>query len=294
MSLNHIHECPNCGNKIDESEMHEGRVTCDECYAELYFDFATNELKEVPKHDAAPEQDSSSYQAESKVSLSFDDFFDKDETQSKETTKDSDVKQPESAETKPSGKRYYVHCDDSQTDTYLDDPEAKYDKASNTFFCKGCKKIHTIDGFFFSIQEKVESSGENSSVLDKSKNIASLTNEAQSAVDVKVMKSNMSGDHVSLTCDTMNGMKITVPQEGGIIGRYGTISPDFFQNFPKISGEHCRIYKNEYGKWMLQHLSHTNDTEYDGILMNHEKPSVLSDGKKITLARFLTFTVHIY
>jgi hypothetical protein len=264
MSLSHIHQCPVCGNDIDESEMHEGRVTCEMCNAELYFDFSTNELKEVPKQNAAPVQNTPSNQNE--------------------------VKQSDSA---PSGKRYFVHCDDSQTDTFLDDPEAKYDKAANTFFCKGCKKTHTIDGFFFAIQEKAESSGVNTTAADKSKNIASLTGEAQKAVDVKVLKSNMEGTHVDLICD-MDNKVFSIPESGGVIGRYGTIDPDFFQHFSTISGEHCRIFKNEYGKWMLEHLSHTNDTEYDGTVMKHGIPLVLSDGKKIRLARFLTFTVHIY
>lgn len=266
MAQNQTFVCPGCGYVIDISEIHEGFVTCEACLSELKFDNATNSLKKIiMPGDAIP----------ANVSQVSDD------------TGISNIKESETAKETASKKRYFVHCEDSDTDTYIDDPDAKY------FFCEGCHEEHEIDGLDFYVQEKIDSSVP-TGAAHKSKNIVELTEETQNAIDLKVLKSGMEGEHLDLICDTLNGLIMPIPKEGGIIGREGTIMPDKFAGFRTISRRHLRIYKEEHGKWMIEHLSQINDTEYDGIKMQHEKQLVLSDGKKIILSKFLQFTVHIY
>ena len=161
------------------------------------------------------------------------------------------------------GREYYVMCPESQTKTVLENAQA------DSFFCAGCKKQHEIDGFLWVIEsrEKEQAPG-------------------TAAAQVK-------GD--SLYLEELNShIRIDIDKEGGTLGRYGKYGAEFFRSrgLLKVSGEHCRI-SYQYGDWILKHISRTNLTIYNNMVLEANAPTILADGKILTLATAVSFVVRI-
>lgn len=49
----------------------------------------------------------------------------------------------------------------------------------------------------------------------------------------------------------------------------------------------------QYGTWVLQHISRTNQTMYNNMILTANEPIVLEDGKVLTLANTVSFIVRI-
>lgn len=165
------------------------------------------------------------------------------------------------------GKEYYVLCPESQTKTIVTGGNI------TSFYCEGCKRQHDIDGFLWSVEMK--------------------SKEISQVVDVSPSSSAVKGD--SLWLEEVNShVRIEIDKAGGTLGRYGKFGADFFQsrNMLMVSGEHC-IITYEFGNWVIRHISKTNQTMYNNMILGTNEPKLLEDGKILTLANAVSFVVRI-
>ena len=162
-----------------------------------------------------------------------------------------------------SGYQYFVLCPESQTKTVVDGPNV------TSFFCNGCKREHVVDDIIWQIER-----GEAVAV--------SPTPEQEK-------------EHALRLEELTTHYVIEVDQAGGILGRYGKYGAEFFQSrgMLTVSGEHCAIYADEYGNWVLRHISRTNGTKYEDRLLDANEPVILENGKMLTLANTVTFVVRL-
>ena len=167
------------------------------------------------------------------------------------------------------GSEYYVLCPESQTKTIL--PNGKVTR----YFCEGCKKEHDIDGILWMIEKKENASTDN---------ISSVCTEEKNAVK---------GDNLWLE-EVNSHYRIDIDKEGGTLGRYGKYGANFFQSrgLLMVSGEHC-VITNEFGNWVIRHVSKTNQTMYNNMILGANEPNLLEDGKTLTLANAVSFIVRV-
>jgi hypothetical protein len=182
--------------------------------------------------------------------------------------------QPVSEPVKPqtdvdNGAEYFVLCPESQTKTIL--PNGNVTR----YFCAGCQKEHEIDGILWMIEKK-EKSSPNNTVL--------------AATEVQ---SEATGDNLWLE-EVNSHFRIDIDKEGGTLGRYGKYGAEFFQSrgLLMVSGEHC-VITNEFGNWVIRHVSKTNQTMYNNMILGANEPNLLENGKTLTLANAVSFTVRI-
>ena len=83
--------------------------------------------------------------------------------------------------------------------------------------------------------------------------------------------------------NTASGFEISIPLEGGILGRAGTIQPDHFQNSQYVSNEHVRIQLSS-GGYVIVDLESTNGTKVNGTKILSGKEYPIPTGTRITLA----------
>lgn len=199
-------------------------------------------------------------------------ILESDVSKAQGTTTDSSEKEKsaEAMEPNEGNVEYFVMCPESQTKTVL--PSGK----ETVFYCEGCKKQHEIDGFLWMLESR--------SLGD--------TQDADSDSQADSCKKE-SGDDLFLE-EINSHVRIAIDKTGGTLGRYGTFGADFFQsrNLLTVSGEHCQI-SYEYGNWVLRHISRTNQTKYNGMILGSNEPNLLEDGKMLTLANSVTFVVRI-
>lgn len=171
-------------------------------------------------------------------------------------------------------KTFYVICPESQTKTIL------ANKNVNEFYCEGCKKTHTIDGFLWNIESK-KSNEDNT--YEQASDINNCCYDA-----VVSYNGNLYLEEVN------THYRIDIDKDGGILGRYGKYGADYFQqnNLLTVSGEHCKI-SYEYGNWVIRHLSRTNETKYNEMILEYNEPNLLENGKILTLANTISFVVRI-
>ncbi len=175
---------------------------------------------------------------------------------------------PQNAPMVDDGNEYFVMCPESQTKTIL--PSGSV----TTFYCEGCKKQHEIDGFLWNIEKRAKVQTVTSSNVT----------QAQSAPK---------GDNLWLE-EINSHVRIDIDKSGGTLGRYGKYGAEFFQSrgFLMVSGEHCML-SYQYGTWVLNHISRTNQTMYNNMILGANEPTVLEDGKVLTLANAVSFIVRI-
>ncbi len=177
---------------------------------------------------------------------------------------------PQDAPIIDDGNEYFVLCPESQAKTIL--PSGNV----TTFYCEGCKKQHEIDGFLWNIEKRAKGS--------------SVTASQSTAPQVQTAPK---GDNLWLE-EINSHVRIDIDKSGGTLGRYGKYGADFFQSrgFLMVSGEHC-MFSYQYGTWVLNHISKTNQTMYNNMILGANEPTVLEDGKVLTLANAVTFIVRI-
>jgi len=160
---------------------------------------------------------------------------------------------------------YFVICPESHTKTILPSNNV------TSFFCEGCNIEHIIDGMIWQIEER------------------RLTNETTAPAAQQIA----SCDRLSLE-EISSHYVIEIDKLGGSLGRYGKYGAEFFQSrgMNTVSGEHCTI-AFEFGNWVLRHVSRTNQTKYDNRILESFEPTILSDGKILTLANTVSFIVKI-
>ncbi len=166
------------------------------------------------------------------------------------------------------GNEYFVLCPESQAKTIL--PSGNV----TAFYCEGCKKQHEIDGFLWSIEKKAKTTATSNSTASQTQAVPK-------------------GDNLWLE-EINSHIRIDIDKAGGTLGRYGKYGADFFQSrgFLMVSGEHC-MFAYQYGTWVLTHISRTNQTMYNNMILSANEPTVLEDGKILTLANAVTFVVRI-
>lgn len=167
------------------------------------------------------------------------------------------------------GYEYSVTCPESHTKTILFNGNVK------KFYCEGCKKEHEIDNFLWTIDRKEKRGSE------------------AGGVSLPRVQSETKGNHLWL--EEMNShYRIDIDELGGSLGRYGKYGAEFFQSrsLLMVSGEHC-VITNEFGNWVIRHVSKTNQTKYDNKILEANEPNLLEDGKILTLANTVSFIVRI-
>ncbi len=176
--------------------------------------------------------------------------------------------------------RYVVNCPNSGTKTIVESMNI------TEYYCRGCGETHPIDDLIWVVEQEDEKA-------------PSVTENKQSMfqeISHTVPKTGaFGGDHLILE-DVATHYIIEVGSEGGVLGRYGTLGAAFLQNDPRgrmVSGEHCR-FKFDHGRWSIEHLSRTNDTEYNGRKLEHGYEEGLRDGKVLTLANAISFNIRIF
>lgn len=87
-------------------------------------------------------------------------------------------------------------------------------------------------------------------------------------------------------------VSIGIPMEGGVIGRKGSIEPDFFKNHGYVSEEHCEIFTKR-DKWFVRHLGDSYCTRINGVMAYKGCPVKVKDGDIIQIAD-LWFKVSIH
>ena len=104
---------------------------------------------------------------------------------------------------------------------------------------------------------------------------------------------NQSGDVLWLE-EVNSHFRIEIDKAGGTLGRYGKYGSEFFQSrgLLTVSGEHC-IITNEFGNWVIRHISKTNQTKYNNMILGTNEPNLLENGKILTLANSVSFVVRI-
>lgn len=161
---------------------------------------------------------------------------------------------------------YFVMCPESSTKTKISNPNIK------SYFCEGCQQEHIIDGVIWTVESR-----------EKAPSIASETKtEKQECLN-------------NLWLEEINThFRIDIQKPGGTLGRYGDFGADYFQSrsMNTVSGEHCLI-KYEFDQWVLYHVSRTNQTKYNGMILVSNEPTLLENGKTLTLANTVTFVVRL-
>jgi hypothetical protein len=76
---------------------------------------------------------------------------------------------------------------------------------------------------------------------------------------------------------------IDIPNEGGILGREGTISPFYFQDNLYVSNEHAEIILKNDG-YVIIDLQSTNGTKINGTKIEKSKELSISPGDLVTIA----------
>ncbi|MCM1143687.1 MAG: FHA domain-containing protein [Blautia sp.] len=166
------------------------------------------------------------------------------------------------------GNEYFILCPESQTKTIL--PHGKV----TSFYCEGCKKQHEVDGFLWNIEKRAK------------QEVSAGRTETQKGEAPK-------GDNLWLE-EINSHVRIEIDRAGGSLGRYGKYGAEFFQSrgLLTVSGEHCMI-TYEFGNWVIRHISRTNQTKYNNMILGSNEPNLLEDGKALTLANAVTFIVRI-
>jgi len=85
-------------------------------------------------------------------------------------------------------------------------------------------------------------------------------------------------------------IELTIPLEGCIIGRMGTIRPEYFDESDYVSKEHARITYGAAGLQIMD-LGSMNGTKVNGSRLEPHKPYPLENGDKLLIAN-LPFTFH--
>lgn len=160
---------------------------------------------------------------------------------------------------------YFVMCPESSTKTVVSGPDI------TTYFCQGCQTEHFVDGMIWCVESR------------------SLSGDASQTAQQAAPK----GDNLWLE-EVNSHLRIDIAKSGGTLGRYGNFGGDFFlsRGMNTVSGEHC-LLRYEFNSWTLTHISRTNQTKYDGMIMTSNEPTLLEDGKVITLANTVSFVVRI-
>ncbi len=164
---------------------------------------------------------------------------------------------------------YFVMCPESSTKTIVSGADI------TKYFCSGCQKEHIIDNFLWTVESRTLG------------NTAPTTSSAP--VTAKQVKLN------NLWLEEMNTHhRIDICKPGGTLGRYGDFGADYFQSHAMntVSGEHCLI-RFELESWVLYHVSRTNQTKYNGMILSSNEPTLLENGKVLTLANTVSFIVRI-
>lgn len=165
------------------------------------------------------------------------------------------------------GNEYFVLCPESHTKTVVASENV------TSFYCEGCKKQHEIDGFLWNVEKRVK----------------------ESSTNIQATQNQSVGNGDSLCLEEINShFRIDIDKAGGTLGRYGKYGAEFFQSrgLLMVSGEHCMI-TYEFGNWVLRHVSRTNQTKYNNMILGANEPNLLEDGKMLTLANAVTFVVRI-
>lgn len=166
------------------------------------------------------------------------------------------------------GREYFVVCPESNHRTVV------ADENQTSYFCAGCGKVHEIDGFIWVV--------ESTALAPQPQAVSAPQPTPQPRLN-------------RLTLEEMNTrQRIEIAPQGGTLGRYGDFGADFFQrnNLLYVSGVHC-AFQQQYGNWCIQHMSRTNQTKYDGQILDHDQFYLLENGKVLTLANCVSFIVHI-
>lgn len=165
-------------------------------------------------------------------------------------------------------REYFVICPESNHRTVIDREDQTH------YFCQGCKKEHEIDGFIW-VVESVERAD--------APQVSAAVQPAPQPKSNKLRLEEMRTHYV-----------LEIDPPGGTVGRYAQFGADFFQsnNMLYVSGTHCAVVY-QYENWCIQHLSRTNQTCYDGQILDHGQTYLLEDGKQLTLANAVSFIVHI-
>lgn len=165
---------------------------------------------------------------------------------------------------------YYVMCPESQTKTIL------VSNKVNSFFCEGCKREHEIDGFLWNVEER------------------NLRQNSVQTIEPNLTNEKIPSGEKLILEEVNSHFTIEIDKNGGTLGRYGRYGAEFFQshNLLMVSGEHCMI-TNEYGNWVIRHMSRTNETKYNNMILGSNEPNLLEDGKILTLANAISFIVRM-
>jgi hypothetical protein len=160
---------------------------------------------------------------------------------------------------------YFVMCPESSTKTVVSGPNI------TSYFCEGCQTEHFVDGMIWCVESR------------------QLSGNVQQNVQQVAPK----GDNLWLE-EVNSHFRIDITKPGGTLGRYGDFGGEFFlsRGMHTVSGEHC-LFRYEFNNWTLTHISRTNQTKYNGMIMSSNEPTLLEDGKMITLANTVSFIVRI-
>lgn len=163
----------------------------------------------------------------------------------------------------------FVMCPESSTKTVVEGPNVM------KYYCEGCQVDHYIDGMIWFIESR--------------KIAAAPATVAAPAVQQTAPR----GDNLWLE-EVNTHFRIDIAKPGGTLGRYGNFGGDYFlsRGMNTVSGEHC-LFRYEFNNWTLTHISRTNQTKYNGMIMSSNEPTLLEDGRMITLANTVSFIVRI-
>lgn len=167
---------------------------------------------------------------------------------------------------------YFVICPESATKTVVEGPNV------GRYYCEGCQLEHDIDGMIWVVESRTLSGG---------------AAPGQQAAAPAAQPAAPKRDELWLE-EVNTRFRIDISKPGGTLGRYGDFGGDYFlsRSMHTVSGEHC-LFRYEFDNWTLTHISRTNQTKYDGIILSSNEPTLLADGKMITLANTVSFIVRI-
>lgn len=204
-----------------------------------------------------------------------------------------------STSTGGSGKRYFVYCSTSNSKTYVSGPDI------SEYFCNGCQEEHQIDDCIWQVEEEQSEPETTATVAQtaiqpqpelRTGDFSAGTNIPTTAQSFQLHPEKGAPHLFLLEMNTQQKIDIS-PEDGGILGRYGTVGAEIINSLPNgrmVSGEHCKFTFDSYsGNWFVEHLSHTNDTIYDGQKLTHGRKFVLRKGKLLVLANAITFQIII-
>ena len=161
---------------------------------------------------------------------------------------------------------FFVMCPESSTKTIVSSGDI------TSYYCTGCQKEHIIDNFLWTVESRA-------------------LNAVTSTAPVTAQQVKMN----NLWLEEVNTHhRIDICKPGGTLGRYGDFGADYFQSraMNTVSGEHCLI-RFELENWVLYHVSRTNQTKYNGMILSSNEPTLLENGKMLTLANTVSFIVRI-